>query len=260
MSDQQRTWPVGAPSWVDISVTDLARSQEFYTRVLGWDYSGGEAEFGGYLNATVDGRAVAGMAPPMPGQGAAPHVWTVYLAADSSADVQQRISAAGGATLMAPMTVGSFGTMAIYADPTGAVFGTWEPGSHTGFQLVDAPGAVTWTEAMVGDFAQGKEFYATVFGWTYQDLSSEGTEYATFTAPGDERGMAGGIGKETEQSPYWSVVFGVEDTDAAARRVTEAGGEVTVEPFDFEYGRLAVCTGPDGESFGILTGPQEQTG
>lgn len=257
MSDQPSTRPEGAPAWVDLSVSDLARSRSFYTAVLGWDYTGGEPEFGGYVNATVGGSVVAGMAPPMEGAGEAPHAWTVYLAVDDSAAAGRRISDAGGSILMEPMQVGPFGTMALYADPTGAVFGTWEAGSHTGFQITDVPGAVSWTEAMVGSFEQGKEFYSSVFGWTYQDMSGEGMEYAIFTTPDDDSGMTGGIGRDPEKPPYWSVVFGVEDCDAAAQRVRDAGGQVVVEPFDFEFGRLAIATGPDGEAFGIIHDPEQ---
>lgn len=260
MSDQPSTRPEGAPAWVDLSVSDLARSRSFYTAVLGWDYTGGEPEFGGYVNATVGGSVVAGMAPPMEGAGEAPHAWTVYLAVDDSAAAGRRISDAGGSILMEPMQVGPFGTMALYADPTGAVFGTWEAGSHTGFQITDVPGAVSWTEAMVGSFEQGKEFYSSVFGWTYQDMSGEGMEYAVFVTPGDP-GMAGGIGAvEPAEQPYWSVVFAVDSTDDAVGRVSAAGGSVTVEPFDFEHGRLAVCTGPDGEVFGLIAPLQEPPG
>ena len=64
---------------------------------------------------------------------------------------------------------------------------------------------------------------------------------------------AGGLGLETERPPYWSVTFEVDGTDAAVARVLENGGGVILEPFDFEYGRLAVVTGPDGEPFGMIT-------
>lgn len=254
MTERNTPWPVGAPAWVDISVTDLERSKQFYTAVLGWDYTGGDAAFGGYVNATVHGRAVAGMAPPMQGVEETPHVWTTYLAVDDSVATQAAIEAAGGRTAMAPMEVGPFGTMGIFADPTGAVFGTWQAGSHTGFELYGVTGAVGWCEAMVADFEKGKEFYTEVFGWGYTDLSSEQMQYATFGPAEDESNMSGGIGTEPGRSPYWAVTFGVDGTDEAVERVKEAGGGVLVEPFDFEYGRLAVATGPDGEQFGLLTG------
>lgn len=190
----------------------------------------------------------------MEGQPPAPHAWAVYLHVEDSTAVAEQVEAAGGSTIVPPMQVGPFGTMGVFADPTGAVFGTWEPGTHAGFGVSEVPGSVNWTEAMVGDFERGKEFYTAVFGWSYQDLSAEGMKHAIFTTPADQDAQAGGIGQvEDGEQPYWSVVFQVESTDEAAHRVREAGGEVTVEPFDFEFGRLAVCTGPDGEQFAVIT-------
>lgn len=200
------------------------------------------------------------MAPPMEGMPEAPHFWTTYLAVEDSAATEEKITAAGGSTMMSSMEVGPFGTMGIYADPTGAVFGTWQPASHAGFELSGEPGSVAWSEGMVGDFERGKAFYTEVFGWTYQDMSSGDMSYAIFTTPGDDSGMTGGIGAERGQRPYWAVTFGVEDTDAAAQRVRDAGGQVVVEPYDFEFGRLAVATGPDGEPFAIMHDPRQAEG
>ena len=257
MPERTTPWPVGAPCWVDLSVSDIERSKQFYAQVFGWNYTGGEAEFGGYVNATKDGRTVIGMAPPMEGVEVGGHVWTTYLAVEDAGLTEEKIRAAGGTVHMGAMQVGPFGTMGVYSDPTGASFGTWQPAGHGGFALWGDPGSVAWSEAMVGDFEAGKTFYTDVFGWTYQDMSAEGMEYAIFTTPGDESGMTGGIGKEAEQAPYWSVVFGVEDCDAAAQRVRDAGGQIVVEPFDFEFGRLAIATGPDGEPFGIIHDPEQ---
>lgn len=256
MNPRSTRRPAGAPAWTDLSVTDLGRSKAFYRDVLGWDYAGGEAEFGGYLNATVDGHAVAGMAPPMEGMPEPPHVWTVYLMVADAAAVERAVTVAGGTTLMPPMEVGPFGTMALHADPTGAAFGTWQPGSHEGFETYDVPGSVAWTEAMVGDFDRGRQFYADVFGWTYQDLSEGSMRYAVAQVPGDERPGSAGLGLVgSDEAPYWSVVFQVSDTDAAAERVRASGGRVTTEPFDSEHGRIAEATGPDGERFALMRPP-----
>lgn len=259
----------GAPVWVDLSVSDIDRSREFYTAVLGWDYTGGE-EYGGYLNAVVGGKVVAGLAPPMPGDDPdqSPHFWTTYLAVQDSAAAEKKITAAGGTVVMPSMEVGPLGSMGIYADPTGAVFGTWQAGAHQGYELVGEPGAVAWNDVMVGDYEAGRQFYTAVFGWTYEEMTEEDInpgegapegqmDYAFFTPPG-EAAMTGGIGHEHgQEGAYWSVAFAVHGTDEAAQRARDAGGQVLVEPFDFEHGRIAICAGPDGEQFGIITSAEE---
>lgn len=266
MTERTTPWPTGTPAWADLSVSDVERSKTFYTAVLGWDYTGGEEEFGGYLNATLDGRTVVGMAPPMPGMDdAPPGFWTTYLAVEDTASAGEAITGAGGTALMPPMEVGPFGRMALYADPTGATFGTWEPGTHGGWQVREVPGAVAWSEAMTGDFVRGQQFYADAFGYTYEDISAEGMKYALFSVPGQSDDvMFGGIGEVDAgagEQPYWSVVFAVDDVDAAVRRVLEAGGQVGTDPMDFTFGRIAVATGPDGEAFGLFTaGPSPAEG
>ena len=50
-------WPNGTPCWIDYGAADIDAAKAFYTAVLGWDYTGGEPEFGGYLTASRERRA-----------------------------------------------------------------------------------------------------------------------------------------------------------------------------------------------------------
>ena len=51
----------------------------------------------------------------------------------------------------------------------------------------------------------------------------------------------------------WSVVFEVEDADAAAARARELGGAVLREPSDIpEVGRFAVLADPWGAVFQVI--------
>lgn len=63
MSVHEGSWVPGTPCWVDISVPDLARSQAFYRGVLGWEFTPGSEEFGGYTTALVNGRGRRHVAP-----------------------------------------------------------------------------------------------------------------------------------------------------------------------------------------------------
>lgn len=257
MAIHRESWPAGTPVWVDLSVSDPEVSRAFYGDVLGWEFTAQTEEFGGYFMALVEGEPAAGLAPPMPGMDEPVHAWTTYLGTDDIDAVTQAVTDAGGSVVLPPMLLEALGAMGIYADPTGAVFGVWHYGEHTGFNVYDAPGAVSWCEAMVGDFDKGKEFYATVFGFTYEDMSSGDMSYAMFSVPGGER-PAGGVGvADAGQPPYWSVTFNVPDTDAAIQRATARGSQVLMEPYAFEFGRVAVITGPDGEPFGVIEPPAE---
>lgn len=256
MTERKDPWPAGTPCWVDLTASDPGRTREFYHRVLGWEYSDPDPEQGGSSRALVDGRPVAGLFPSVPDLQGVPHLWQVHLASDRIDASAQRVLAAGGRQLVAPVPVGPSGTTGMFADPTGATFGLWQAGEHLGFAVVGEPGAVAWCDLMTPDHDAARDFYAEVFGYSYEDIGRDGTSYALFTVPGGDR-PAGGIGGTDSSAgnapAVWSVCFEVADVDAAVQRVREIGGSVMEDPVEFEHGRLAVVAGPDRESFALLT-------
>lgn len=253
MTDHTTPWPNGVPCWADITVTDIERSKKFYSDVFGWDYVGGDPEFGGYTNATLGGRVVAAMAPPMPGWEDT-SAWVVYLAADDIAKAHAAIKAAGGQPVIEPMQVGSFGTMGLWADPTGGLFGAWQSDDHQGFAVVDEPGAVAWCDCMSADFEKAKAFFGEAFGFDYQPM---GEGYAMYTVPDRPDRPAGGIGQTPPgQASAWNICFQVEQVEAALERIEQAGGKALGAVTEFEFGRFAPASGPDGEVFAVYTGNQ----
>ncbi len=249
-------WPAGAPAWADLVVPDLGTAREFYAAVLGWEYLTETAPEGEatYLTATVGGYRVAGLGDVAPDAPAPPAVWTVHLATD---DVVAGVEAArsAGADVLVPATrADDAGAFAVLADPTGAVFGLWESGTHTGADLVDEPGAVAWAEVMTRDHERAMAFYASVLGWRFADMSAPGFTYATFEVDGIP---AGGIGALPEDAgpdavSHWLVYLRVEDVDATVAAVRAHGGGVSREPWDSAFGRVALVTGPAGERFSVL--------
>ncbi len=251
MTVHKGAWPPGTPCWVDLSVSDMQRSQEFYGAVFGWEFSQRAEEFGGYSNAFLRGSRVAGMSPPSAPDAYLASAWTVYLATDDSEATDAAINEAGGQTLFPITQVGVHGRMALYVDVCGARFGTWEAAKHGGYELVSEPGAVAWCEGLGDNYQAGKDFYEKVFGYRYTELPGEGAGYAMFIVPQGRR-VVGGIGETVDGGPpVWTVTFEVEDVDATAAAVRAAGGRILAEPFDYSYGRLAMCQGLDREKFGI---------
>lgn len=258
MTTRDEAWPDGTPAWVDLMVPDRHAAREFYGALFGWDFEEGDPETGYYTTCSVQGRQAAGIGEAPPG-GDAPPVWTTYLAASDAEAVSERIGAAGGTVMMAPMQVMGFGTMAVAADPTGAVFGLWQAGDHKGTSIVNEPGTLVWNECLTRDFEAAKTFYATVFGYGHQDMSGDGFTYATLDVDGKTVGGLGGLGQAPPEVPsHWMTYFAVEDTDAAAAKAVELGATVQSEPRDSEFGRIAVIQGPVGEVFSVITAPAEQ--
>ena len=117
------TYKPGTPSWVDFASPDLDASIEFYGGLFGWDVPESEnaEQTGGYRQAMKDGRPAGGMMPQM--QEGQPSAWTTYVSVEDAEATAAAVKEAGGTVMAEPMEVMDLGTMAIFADPTGAVFG-----------------------------------------------------------------------------------------------------------------------------------------
>lgn len=244
----------GTPCWIDLATPDIAKAARFYTALFGWDYvDTGEAS-GHYRLAGLGGKTVAGIGPLF--REGAPSAWTTYLSADDADAVLTRIRRAGGRVLVGPVDVLDKGRMAMAADPTGAVFGLWQPGKHRGAQLVDVPGACRWNELLTDDPDTARAFYEQVFGYTYDDDTGY-PGYVIFKVDGERRG---GIGLKPQDLPagtpnFWNAHIAVADTDESTATARGNGATVQVEPTDMRYGRFAVIADPDGAIVSLIMEP-----
>ncbi|WP_344690861.1 VOC family protein [Blastococcus jejuensis] len=252
MPTRDTPWPNGTPCWVDYGAADLDAARAFYSALLGWEYTGGDPEFGGYLNATSEGREAAGLGPQM--DPADPPRWTTYFAADDAAATVAKIRDAGGTVVVEPMEVGPMGTMVVALDPQGNPFGLWQSGTHTGCRIHNEPGSLAWNEAMVADSAAARSFYSAVFGFRFDEMPPEAgggdMDYTTFSTGGNP---LGGLGATQEGMPTgWLTCFSVADTDAAVATVQGKGGTVVMPAMDTPFGRFAVVADPWGAQFEVM--------
>jgi predicted enzyme related to lactoylglutathione lyase len=247
MPTRDTAWPAGTPCWIDYAAADVDAAKDFYSNVLGWTYTGGEPEYGGYVTCQLRGLAAAGMVPRM--DPSVPPSWTTYFATDDADATAARVTEAGGRVVMEPMDVGPLGRMAVAHDPQGNVFGLWQAGQHTGVDIYNEPGAVVWNEAAVDDPAAAREFYGAVFGFRFDAVEGAG-DYTTFTT--SDRPL-GGLGEHQAGSPKgWTVCFSVGSTDAAVDAVTQGGGAVTTAAQDTPFGRFAVVSDAWSAPFSVM--------
>jgi len=247
---------VGTPCWFDLMTSDRAGAVAFYGQLFGWQVTAGDPEYGHYGMCQLDGDNVAGLGPLPPGA-AFPPAWTIYFASADAAHTARAITEAGGRLVVAPMEVPAAGVMVIATDPTGAVFGVWEPRGHVGATRVHEPGAMAWCEVNTRDAARAASFYATVFGLEARPMDNPHMVYQTL-----HKGevAAAGVLQMTEAwgdlPPHWMPYFQVVDCDASAARGKELGGAVMHGPFDTPFGRMAVIRDPQGAVFMIMTRPE----
>lgn len=243
----------GTPCWADAMFADVEGAKAFYGDVLGWTFDERSAEYGNYTQAYSNGKAVAAVVPPMPGQ-EAQSSWCLYLASPDAAATARKITDNGGEVLMEPMKVGEFGTMVLAREPSGAIFGVWQAGQHKGFEAVETPGAFCWAEVFTREPAKVDAFFPAVFPYRERALKDESADFRVFQL-GDEAVL--GRMRMTDDfppeiSPYINVYFAVDDCDAAVDRATKRSGAVHFGPMDSPFGRFAALTDQQGAAFSLI--------
>jgi predicted enzyme related to lactoylglutathione lyase len=110
-------------------------------------------------------------------------------------------------------------------------------------------GVPSWVDTEQPDPEAAQDFYSQLFGWTFETVSPPGTPmYAIATLDG--RDVAGLARAEAGRPAAWNTYIATDDADATAARVTAAGGEVLVGPFDpGPAGRTAFCRDSAGAEF-----------
>lgn len=246
--------PLGAPCWIDLATSDTERAREFYAGLFGWTFQATDEQYGGYINCFMGGAQVAGMMQNTAESGF-PDGWTTYFASADAQATADLADESGGQSTMAPMEVPMMGTMAMLVDPGGAQVGVWQPGQHTGFQLLGESGTPVWHELHTRNYLASVLFYETVFGWTTA-VQGDTDQFRYSTAEFDGVALAGIMDATDwpEDTPAsWQVYFGVEDVDAALAQAEALGGAVVDGADDSPYGRLATIADPSGARFKVMT-------
>jgi uncharacterized protein len=111
----------GAMAWNDLLTPDPAESATFYGDLFGWTTQ--EIPGAGGYRVIRNGERSNGGMMPHPG-GATPTAWVPYFGHDDVTRAVDLIGDLGGRVLAGPMQVAA-GTIALVADPQGAVFSVW---------------------------------------------------------------------------------------------------------------------------------------
>lgn len=115
-------------------------------------------------------------------------------------------------------------------------------------------GSFCWVELATTDQAAAKTFYASLFGWTPDDMPMGPSDYYTiFRLNG--RDAAAGCTLRPDQlaqhvPPHWILYIAVDSVENSTARVAGLGGKVVAGPFDvMDAGRMSVAHDPTGAHF-----------
>jgi predicted enzyme related to lactoylglutathione lyase len=114
---------------VELNTGDLARARQFYQGLFEWKLTDMPMA-GGHTYTMVEvGNAAGGVGGGMqqtPGVGA-PSAWLSYVAVTDLDATVARARSLGAQIIEPRIDIPGMGAVGIFADPTGAVLGLWEP-------------------------------------------------------------------------------------------------------------------------------------
>src|SRR5262249_17456792 len=109
-------------------------------------------------------------------------------------------------------------------------------------------GNFVWYELVTSDPQAAEEFYSKVVGWKMADSGIPGMRYTIANV--GERAVGGLMGFPPDMPdprPCWTGYIHVDDVDATAARIKQAGGHEYRAPDDIpNIGRFAVMADPQG--------------
>lgn len=250
----------GSFAWYTLLSTDTAAAEAFYHGVVGWRAQDAGMADRSYTIFSVAEMPAAGLMalPPEALEAGARPGWIGYVAVDDVDASAARVAQAGGVVHRAPDDILGVGRFATVADPQGATFILYKSATDRP-EPQAAPGTaghIGWHELHAGDWESAFAFYSDLFGWTKAEAVDMGPMgiYQLFATGGE---ASGGMMTKTAAvpAPHWLYYFNVEDIEAAAARVKDAGGQVLNGPHQVPGGSWIVqCLDPQNAMF-ALVGP-----
>ena len=119
--------------------------------------------------------------------------------------------------------------------------------------MTNSHGNFVWYELMTTDVAAAATFYSAVTGWATSDAGHPTMPYTLVHAGKPAVGGMMVLPDEARAQgvrPSWIGYVSVDDVDAYAKRVEQAGGKIHRPPSDIpQVGRFAVVADPQGAAF-----------
>ncbi len=105
---------------------------------------------------------------------------------------------------------------------------------------------IVYVEFPVQDVTASKNFYGSLFGWSFEDF---GPDYAAIHDAAVEGGFNGDALQHTK-APL--VVLNTDNLEAMCERVKSAGGKITLPIFSIPGGRRFHFTDPSGNELAVM--------
>ncbi|MEJ5998090.1 VOC family protein [Corynebacterium sp. H130] len=242
----------GMPIWVELSTSDIRKTSHFYSEIMGWEVADGEE----FRMARSQGLPVAGFVAQA--ESSMPDTWITYFYTENIENTLVRVAELGGRVLIEPTEV-TRGTISICADTSGALFGLMT--TEELFVAGGEPGTCAWYElTATNNYERAVEFYEELFGWSTSAMTNDDHSFNYTTALEEGApflGMWDAAGQFPPQIPsFWQTYLGVLNVDETVAKVADLGGTVIREPWDSDFGRMALIADSTGATFTLAQVPE----
>ena len=240
--------------WCDLATFEVEDVLPVYAALFDWTYRSETFAHGAIYHYASNDRDVTAGIYEMPAEyrkDGMQSFWMSYVGIDNIVDGIDTVVAEGGRVILGPASFGVGASIAMIADPDGAIL-TLFSGSH--LQHRPQPmfhGRHFWNELFARNVDRACHFYDRVFGWKFEEV--DGGMHV--------RNMAGAptaciqpIHKDTPSGakPHWAVSFAADDLVTLKSRC-EAHNLATRTSTGID-GRERLCvTDRNGASFYAVT-------
>jgi predicted enzyme related to lactoylglutathione lyase len=245
--------------WQELLTEDVQAARRFYGSLFGWQFEETERLGKPYLVVRAGGDYVAGIVPVERQRSDEPVTqWLSYLLVGDVDVAAQGFADAGGKILVSPTDLRNSARAAVVTDPAGALLGLVSTEAELPELPADPPlGSFFWRDYFAQDVQVSLDLYRQFPGYRVQEESHSGTLHYVIRHGALSKPLAGLIPiGDSPVRPNWLPYVRVADPAALARRTSELGGSVLLEPNpEARDGSVAIVADPNGGALALQKWP-----
>ena len=245
--------------WQELITDDVQAARRFYGGLFGWQFEDTKRLGEPYTLVRAGGDPVAGITAVERKKPDEPIAqWLSYLFVADVDETAKNFKDAGGDILVAPVSLKGTARAAMVTDPAGAPLGLVSFDAELPAPPADPPmGRFFWRDYFAKDVEASLAFYRKFPGYRAQEEGEGDGLHYVFRHGTGGKAVAGliPIGNSPVR-PNWLPYVRVEDPALLARRASELGGKVLLEPrSDVREGSLAIVADPNGGALALQKWP-----
>lgn len=243
--------------YAQLTTPDIVQAERFYGQLLGWTFKESSVSVGRYVQATVNGKSVAGLVE-RPLDGRHTPLWLPFI---STASVDQLVVTAktwGGSIMFAPHDIPGIGREAIISDAQGGLFAAVQSSSGDP-EDSDAPavqGQWIWNALLTRAPRDATGFYQKLFSYEVRTQDeSQGPLRYILSSQASARATVNPLPPRlsADAPARWISFINVDNVAESAKKAVELGGSVISEPhLDHNNSMIAILADPAGAVFGVM--------